>query len=898
MSLIQLSPSNGDSLLINSGSFSTGKIIRTRNELVFYTDQYGNSTGYRWLGNLPHTINGNSPQTDGGISSTSWESYITANLYDKLKSENITLSGTAHLPTVEVSYGLPKGSLKVWTPGSTSSSSQYWLYSDGTVWGGVGVLGNEPASPFTQLHLQRDIIKYTYVVLDNGETVVNIPYNFSSVEVYVNGVLQNSTSYSVSGQNIIFTSELIKGDTVQTFLNNVPISSIDYALKSDLSPINDVIDDILNVNGYNIIGKVKSINQVRQLTPTVDRESILLESAVIGGEIINEILYYDSSDTTSLDDGYSVFVTSSGQRYKAILNDGYNPLLLLNTSSSYSDIALCINKIAIDLTKKWSDNKGVIDFCTTIKIPGSLNGKRYSISNTIYIPSFVSLKMLVDTYFDFYNTTNKDGIVVDNSYFPLLLDSTYDTSTNARPRSILLWESERKIFIGAKLILTHPSGSGRTSNAGITIGNTVSGYIDVRGCNIDNFASYGFFYGIKINPVDNYINSFSNGHCGRNNYAVAVLGDTKTNAGERFVFNNLTLADSDSDLIYVENNGFELFFNSCSLDYPTNDLVKITKNGNALIMFNQCHIEGVQGLLVNVVSANTYPKYGKKISFISCMIDIGSGQTVWNKTWFYSSVINTYVTIDKSTRVWSSTSTMNQAKTGYQSLIIAGSPANNAIVLDYQQNIEDLLDASTVILGYFNPGGENKYVISTNLYSGTVGATYSSSVSAGDQWGWYNVNGTWTYTEVDSTDGRQSISVTSDSINNTYYIMCSLPYHPLSQEKFRALGSIKINSGYTGNVLVSCGVEARSIYTMNSSTISDSVLATTYSNTIDVAAIATSNNRIDQFQGFCTPACQVNSYTNQTHPLSYVRVGLKITGFTGTISLKLPTVTSHRLLSS
>ncbi len=160
MSLIQLSPSNGDSLLINSGSFSTGKIIRTRNELVFYTDQYGNSTGYRWLGSLPHTINGNSPQTDGGISSTSWESYITSNLYDKLKSENITLSGTAHLPTVEVAYGLPKGSLKVWTPGSTSSSSQYWLYSDGTVWGGVGVLDNKPAAPFKQLHLQRDIIKY------------------------------------------------------------------------------------------------------------------------------------------------------------------------------------------------------------------------------------------------------------------------------------------------------------------------------------------------------------------------------------------------------------------------------------------------------------------------------------------------------------------------------------------------------------------------------------------------------------------------------------------------------------------------------------------------------------------------------------------------------------------
>lgn len=237
MSLIQLSPSNGDSLLINSGSFITGKIIRTRNELVFYTDQYGNSTGYRWLGNLPHTINGNSPQTDGGISSVAWESYITENLYDKLKTENITLTGTAHLPTVEVAYGLRKGSLKVWVAGSTSTSHDYWLYSDGTVWSGVGTLGTSPNSPFTQIHLQRDIIKYSYVVQNNGETIVTVPYDFSSIVVYVNGVLQSDTfnSYSINNRDVIFSSVLNVGDIIQVFLDNVPISSVDYALKSDIS---------------------------------------------------------------------------------------------------------------------------------------------------------------------------------------------------------------------------------------------------------------------------------------------------------------------------------------------------------------------------------------------------------------------------------------------------------------------------------------------------------------------------------------------------------------------------------------------------------------------------------------------------------------------------------------
>ncbi|AFA44804.1 putative structural protein [Klebsiella phage vB_KleM_RaK2] len=255
MSLIQLSPSNGDSLLINSGPFSTGKIIRTRNELVFYTDQYGNSTGYRWLGNLPHTINGNSPQTDGGISSTSWESYITSNLYDKLKSENITLSGTAHLPTVEVAYGLPKGSLKVWTTGSTSSSSQYWLYTDGTVWGGVGTLGTIPDVPFTQLHLQRDIIKYNYIVQTDGEKNINIPYDFTSVDIFINGVLQNLStgSYKIVENIIQFSEVLNKGDNIQFYLSNVPISSINFALSSDLS--NYVLkSELLDTSGADNVG--------------------------------------------------------------------------------------------------------------------------------------------------------------------------------------------------------------------------------------------------------------------------------------------------------------------------------------------------------------------------------------------------------------------------------------------------------------------------------------------------------------------------------------------------------------------------------------------------------------------------------------------------------------------
>lgn len=659
---------------------------------------------------------------------------------------------------------------------------------------------------------------------------------------------------------------------------------------------------IVSVDGLKMVGRCSSVSNLRATEPSTDGQWVVMKMATSNGQIINEVLTYDATDSSSSDDGYSVFVTSGGKRWKSDLTNGYNPLFLLGLFG-YESISDCINKIAYDLATKWGSKNGVIDYCTTIRIPGMPLGQtRYNITTPIHIPSFVTLKMDVDTYFDYYNVTNTDGIVIDNSYFPMLLDSAYDPSPSARPRSVLLWETERDIFTGGRLVLTHPIGSARTSNAGITIGNTATGYIDVRGCRVRNFASLGFYYGIKINPVDNYINTFEGFHLGRNNYGVAVLGDTKNNAGERFVFRDGTLADSDSDLIYVENNAFELFFSVCSCDYPTGDLVKITKNGNAFISFSQCHIEGVQGMLVNVVSSTSFPKYGKKVTFSNSILDLGSGQsgsTSWNKTWFFSSVINTYVLIEKSCRVWTSTSTMSQAKTAYQSLIVSGQPANNAIVVDFPQNIEDLLDASTVLLAKFTPTGEDKRVISTNRFSGTDGAAYNPSISAADQWGWYVVNGSWTYAPADSNDGDglQSISVTSDSTSNIYYLICALPYTVMSQDKFRALGAIKVSSGYTGSVNVSCLIEVRSLLTMNSSTVSENTLATTYSPSIDVAAIALANGRIDKFQGFCTQAGQVNSFSNTTHPMQYVRVGLRITGFTGTISLKIPTVTSHRLLS-
>jgi hypothetical protein len=117
------------------------------------------------------------------------------------------------------------------------------------------------------------------------------------------------------------------------------------------------------------------------------------EKAIPGGQIINEILTYDAADTVSPDNGYSVFVTANGRRWKD-LSKGYNPLFLLG-AVGYESISSCINKIAYDLAVLWGNKKGVIDYCTTIRIPGMPRGEtRYHVTEPFtFLHSFPSIWM-------------------------------------------------------------------------------------------------------------------------------------------------------------------------------------------------------------------------------------------------------------------------------------------------------------------------------------------------------------------------------------------------------------------------------------------------------------------------------------------------------------------------
>lgn len=255
MSLSNLSSSNSNGAFLDYGEFRSGVYIQTSNQILYFTDENGNKVGYQWKGLLPHTTTTNDPNTDGGISDTAWCSIVGSGFIEKLSKEGIDLSWKAHLPTVEVSYNLPHKSLKIWEEGTISTDNDYWLYpGDGTVWNGVGVLGSIPDVPFKQIVPQNNVIEWNTIATE-GQNQFTVPYEFTNISVFINGLLQNKSTggYVVNGSTVTLNGSLKAGDVIHVVISNVPTTNIIYALQSDLNQFYTK-NDLNSTTGSNCIG--------------------------------------------------------------------------------------------------------------------------------------------------------------------------------------------------------------------------------------------------------------------------------------------------------------------------------------------------------------------------------------------------------------------------------------------------------------------------------------------------------------------------------------------------------------------------------------------------------------------------------------------------------------------
>ncbi|MBL1759270.1 hypothetical protein ELD65_30705, partial [Klebsiella pneumoniae] len=93
-----------------------------------------------------------------------------------------------------------------------------------------------------------------------------------------------------------------------------------------------------------LLGRCRSLSSLRATEPTETNQAIILRRAVQDGHDINVTLWYDAEDTETPDDGYSVFVTGKGARWKADISRGID-IRLAGLLADNSNLGSVLNTI-------------------------------------------------------------------------------------------------------------------------------------------------------------------------------------------------------------------------------------------------------------------------------------------------------------------------------------------------------------------------------------------------------------------------------------------------------------------------------------------------------------------------------------------------------------------------
>lgn len=242
-----------------------------------------------------HVIVYNSPIQDNNIvTKADLSSYASINelnlLKDSLKAEGINLKWQPHLPSIEVAFGLPRRSLKIWKAGNTSTANQYWLYPvDGTVWAGVGILGTVPDVPFYKLDSNKDVITWTYTATSDNINRIFVPYNFGSINIFINGVFQSVElgHYTYTGQYINLNGALQTGDNLIAILGKLILNTNPYLTIESASKF-ITKSDIYNTDGAEKIGTSDGRNVQINLNEVSDfNKNLESNNQNLGANLIN-----------------------------------------------------------------------------------------------------------------------------------------------------------------------------------------------------------------------------------------------------------------------------------------------------------------------------------------------------------------------------------------------------------------------------------------------------------------------------------------------------------------------------------------------------------------------------------------------------------------------------------
>lgn len=674
----------------------------------------------------------------------------------------------------------------------------------------------------------------------------------------------------------------------------------------------DVTDATLRSNlgsgdGQKLVGKCATLDALRTTEPEYHGQEIILFRAVDDGPVLNERLYYDATDTTSEENGFSVFVTPNGARWKPVDSSTIN-VWLAGFNPDTNNLAACINKICQWYVTKSIEDGQINNRKAVIFVPSLGYKTTYIITETIKLPpALVELRTAGDMIFDFSSIPNVDGIVCSHEYPGLTYGMGGDKNGYSADSGGYVINPAGVLYVkGAGVTRSKDSSGNVTSTAattgvGIVLGNrtrtgTVNGYLNVRDTSVRNVRVFGFTGGFQFGTCDTYLvkledsNLYANLH---NHYQpnMAVI-----NSGEGMYFDHVTVSNAGINNHYIDVNGLDYWFKNTHIDYAYQDGVFFGPNAATEMILTDCWLEG------NDRYVFAQPK--KTGTSGQCRILMQGGKIVPNrygvtyrgvrpifKAPGFNFLILELMDVD-----------MSSGYAGYMCDDAYGTwvPYGDQTTLIIRYRVSDIYKWLPRFV--YGAGG---YLLNSNYtFTGSAGTTLPSSVSTANlesAYHWSMVTGGATVefgaaADADS-DGLIPVKITAKSTSDIVYLFCAnYVQFPRNGVYMRCKGSVKCAAA-VGSVNVQAVLRPLTYrYTVSTLNTSNNEITNNYyesslgnvaGDTIDVLGGILTQPYLTRTPNdyVSTPPLKIQNYFKGS---LWGNPGLKFTGFTGTIYVKLP----------
>jgi len=203
------------------------------------------------------------------------------------------------------------------------------------------------------------------------------------------------------------------------------------------------------------------------------------------------------------------------------------------------------------------------------------------------------------------------GVLLDFSRLPVGSDGLTCRNETTLPATQLRFPGERSPFLdgsGGTISILGP-GTARAEGSGVVMGNREAGFSgDIRDAGGRNVVVSGWRSALRIDPLNTYLTAWFSSRFEQNREAgiyVAPGVGRSVNSGERMTFVDCTFAGS-ARALDIDSDSMDFVFDACSFDFH-GDVVHFGAHARfGTVAFSHCHIEGIDGLLVNASAAGTH----------------------------------------------------------------------------------------------------------------------------------------------------------------------------------------------------------------------------------------------------------------------------------------------------